>query len=176
MSHERRQISKVRSIYRPINYFENLCNAATEQQQLNTLRSAHFVTDVDTLWALFSTIHTRVSQRLHEANYVNPGFCIAAEVVNGTIFMKIMNIHHCNDYVLKSARAHIEKSGLRFCHATATQRNLEPQNMPNKFKRVIKYGLGEIKMVIEDDRQVLSIDHHSQALSDGVRKCADGTE
>ncbi|KAI0882658.1 uncharacterized protein GGS22DRAFT_195882 [Annulohypoxylon maeteangense] len=145
---------------RPKLYFENLCCAAIEQQQLNLIKSAKFVTDVDTMWGIFATLHTEVTNKKHGDKYKrNKGLFIAVEVIDRTVFMKILNLHNCDDWDVKIAATYLRKEATHWCYGPAVQGGWKEPQETKTFKRVISYAIGDIRMVIQDEKQALSAHH-----------------
>ncbi|XDG03532.1 hypothetical protein ABKA04_003147 [Annulohypoxylon sp. FPYF3050] len=163
MSHEEHVVQRIRNFHLPEHCFEDLCIAAVEEGHLMSIQAAQFVTDIDTLWGLIAAIDTHTIGRKHGSlTKKDQGFMIGVEVVDKTIFMKIMNSHRCDDWMIEATTAHMRKHGLLWCHAPAGQGNSEPQHIAKSFKRVIKYQFGNIAMVIEDDKQDPSRPHKDQ--------------
>ncbi|KAI0890801.1 hypothetical protein F4806DRAFT_501679 [Annulohypoxylon nitens] len=109
MTPEERAVQRIRHVHLPENCFENLCIAAIEENYLKSIQTARFVTDTDTLWGLFAAIDSRLSGSRHGSNKKSePGFTVAVNVVNETIFMKIMNLHHCDDWINEAITAHMK--------------------------------------------------------------------
>ncbi|KAI1214301.1 uncharacterized protein F4807DRAFT_121058 [Annulohypoxylon truncatum] len=174
---ESRKVWNIYGVYRPELYFENLCYAAIEQGQLGSIKSAQFVTDVDTLWGLFATLHSKVSGYKHGVqSKKQKGLWMAVEVVGHTIFMKALNLHHCDDWVAKAATDHLKKDGMKWCNRAAVEGGWTEPQKPKAFNRVISYTFGDIGMVVQDDHQMLLTNHVCQALDHGVVKGPDGLE
>ncbi|KAI1453494.1 hypothetical protein F4805DRAFT_478330 [Annulohypoxylon moriforme] len=169
--------TKPRRFDRPFLGFESLCCAAIEKGLLSSIKSAKIVTDVSTLWALFITLHCRISGRRYgDHNKHEKGPWIAVEVVEGTIFMKLMNLHNCDHWSNKAATDHLKKEGTEWCHGPAAEGAWKEPQEGKTFKRVISYTFGEINMVVVDEMQALCAPHVCQALRKGLIKGPDGSE
>ncbi|KAI0381213.1 hypothetical protein F5Y04DRAFT_289098 [Hypomontagnella monticulosa] len=157
----------------PVFPFDNLCYAAAEVRKLDAVESSEFVTDIDTLWLIFSTLLDKVlGYAPYKAEHMK-GFCIAVHIVGNTIFMKILNPQSASHVgpTTKAAAAHLKKHGIQWCETVNA--NCPPQGsngeIQKQFKRVISYNLGGHRMVVEDGDQVLPTQHVCETPSDEDR-------
>ncbi|XXH01275.1 hypothetical protein Hte_007629 [Hypoxylon texense] len=144
--------------------FEDLCRAAMGEDKLDAIRSASFVTDAETLWALFSTLHDKVIGSDYRDQSFK-GITILAHTVEGTTFMKVINIEEIDGFSVKSATAHLKKHRLTWCWTENSEDSPPPRDM-DAFRRVISYNFGDLKIVVEDGNQVLSCPHECDKLED----------
>lgn len=173
-----RPVTRLSGIDRPELFFENLCLSAIEHGQISAIKSANFVTDIDSMWGLLAAIHTKVfGAKYGSTTKKARGPMITVEAIHGIIFMKILNVHECDRTDIQVAEAHLKKDGVDWCYAQAAAEGKweEPQT-PKAFKRVISYTFGDIRMVIQDDKQALSTQHSYPAPSHGIVKGPDGLD
>ncbi|KAI1771503.1 hypothetical protein F4818DRAFT_445193 [Hypoxylon cercidicola] len=138
--------------------FEDLCRAAIEQGMLGTISSASIVTDTETLWALFSTLHDKVAG-LNHASRVK-GIVLVVQAVDQITFIKAINSRVGDNLNLKVATAYLKNHGLQWCLKE------DGGSKMDAFKRVVSYEFGDIKMVVEDGNQTLSTAHKCDGLDE----------
>lgn len=146
--------------------FEDLCRAAIEEGNLEAIRSASIVTDSETLWALFSTLHDKVIKTDYYGERKR-GIIIVVHRVERTTFLKVINLEAIDDANLMAATAHLKKHRLRWCWRESPDDSTPKKDM-NAFRRVISYNFGGVKIVVEDGNQVLSSAHDCDELEDVV--------
>ncbi|KAI0101180.1 hypothetical protein F4814DRAFT_456112 [Daldinia grandis] len=148
---------------RPYLAFDSLCRAAMENGELRSIKSAAFVTDIDTVWGLFSTLNgSNFNCKLKKAK----GICLAVHVVDCTIFMKIVNSHHVDgNQHSKAATHHLTKNGRKWCWSPRVDVESNKQNELNTFKRIMSYEFGGLTMVVEDPYQTLLTPHSCEGVS-----------
>lgn len=130
--------------------FENLCRAAIETGNLNAILSATFITDSQTLWALFSTLHDKATDRSYDKR--RKGIILVVQVVWDNIFIKAINCDKVDGATLTAATVFLQNRYLQWCLK-------DGDKCVNSFTRVVSYKLGDIKLVVEDDNQILLTSH-----------------
>ncbi|KAI1658742.1 hypothetical protein F4813DRAFT_395628 [Daldinia decipiens] len=153
---------------RPYLAFDSLCRAALENEKLMAIKSAAFVTDIDTIWGLFATLKgvgTPYDSLNHKQKQTK-GICLAVHVVNGTIFMKIVNSHHVDgNHHFKAATYHLNKNGPQWCWSPCVNDESNKTNELNNFKRIMSYEFSGLTMVVEDPYQTLMAPHCCGGIS-----------
>ncbi|KAI0901113.1 hypothetical protein F4806DRAFT_181483 [Annulohypoxylon nitens] len=178
LNQQDRPVTRLSGIDRPELFFENLCLGAIEQGQISAVKSADFVTDIDSLWGLLAAVHAKVSGvKYGRTGKKARGLMIIVQVIHGIIFMKILNLHDCDRTNIQVAEAHLKKDGVDWCYAQEAAEGKREESQTSKaFKRVISYTFGKIRMVIQDDKQALSTRHSCPALGRGIVKGPDGLD
>ncbi|KAI1650975.1 uncharacterized protein F4817DRAFT_367524 [Daldinia loculata] len=153
---------------RPYLAFDCLCRAALENEKLKSIKSAAFVTDIDTIWGLFSTLNgvgTSCSNLNRKQKHAK-GICLAVHVVDGTIFMKIVNSHHVDgNHHYKAATHHLNKNSRQWCWGPCVGVKSNKPNELNTFKRIMSYEFSGLAMVVEDPYQTLTAPHSCGGIS-----------
>ncbi|KAI1099625.1 hypothetical protein F4804DRAFT_337040 [Jackrogersella minutella] len=165
-------VSRINGLDRPEFSFEKLCRAAIEEGQLDSIKSAAFVTDTDTLWALFSTLHAQVLGR--RFNKHMKGIVLSLHSAGNTVFMKVLNRHVADKECVNFGMAHLKENGLQWCNDVETDDHSSEAQELNSFKRVISYNFGQLKMVVEDGHQILSARPGCHHLDGGDPNDQDG--
>ncbi|XDG04972.1 hypothetical protein ABKA04_004587 [Annulohypoxylon sp. FPYF3050] len=129
---------------------EDLCRAAEETRKLDDIKSASFVTDVETLSAMFMTIHDQVAHREDTNN--TEGMCFNIHSENGVTFMKTLNSSQFYGRFRLAADNHLKT---RVVHRPLLiAKDLEKPTKLHEFKRVVSYQFGEYSIIVEDPNQI----------------------
>ncbi|KAI1086838.1 hypothetical protein F5B19DRAFT_109391 [Rostrohypoxylon terebratum] len=129
---------------------EDLCRAAEETKNLDDIRSASFVTDVETLSAMFMTIHDQVVRKEYDKNL--EGMCFNIHSENGITFMKTLNSSQFYGRFRLAADNHLKT---RVVHRPLLiAKELGNPTKLHDFKRVVSYQFGDYSLVVEDPNQI----------------------
>ncbi|KAI1397045.1 hypothetical protein F4819DRAFT_101062 [Hypoxylon fuscum] len=145
--------------------FDDLCRAALETGKLHAIKSAAFATDTETMWGLFSTLLNHVRGQTHskkKKGEATRGINLTLHKVENTIFMKLLNPYAANDLDTMTATTCFKKDGLKWCWTM--ENHPDRSAMTNTFKRVTKFDLCDISMVIEDGDRILPTRHECKKL------------
>ncbi|XXH01273.1 hypothetical protein Hte_007627 [Hypoxylon texense] len=137
-------------IEKPRLVFEDLCRAAIEAGKKNDLQNADLLTDTQTLWALFETIHEKYRKTKVKKN--DKGICIAVQIEHATTYIKVLNSYEVDGMALTDATSELKKA--QRGHPMIEVGPSNAREPLNAFKRVLSYGWNGIKIIVEDDNQV----------------------
>ncbi|KAI0002382.1 hypothetical protein F4779DRAFT_635258 [Xylariaceae sp. FL0662B] len=144
--------------------FEDLCYAAKEKGKLDDIRSASFVTDTETLAAIFEMLSDHQFQTSRKARN-RASARVSIHTVHGTTFMKVdsSNAFIAKDKTIIAATEHLRREGLDYCGSVEHQ-----QKERTAHKRVISYDFGNIGLVVEDSNTISRTKYTCAPLPRGV--------
>ncbi|KAI1771504.1 hypothetical protein F4818DRAFT_445194 [Hypoxylon cercidicola] len=135
---------------KPFLAFEDLCRALVEGDKSVDLQNADLATDTETLWAIFETIHQKVSN----AKIKNGarGICLAIHIEDATTFIKVLNLYEIDDKALVAATEELKKA--RKGHPLVKVGPSNTSEALNVFKRVVQYGWRGTRFIVQDENQI----------------------
>ncbi|KAI1207810.1 uncharacterized protein F4807DRAFT_433406 [Annulohypoxylon truncatum] len=144
------EIPSYSSIANPRFAYEDLCRVAEEVKKLAAIKSTSFVTDVETLSAIFHTVRDKLVYTEDDKGI--EGMCFNIHSENGVIFMKTLNSSRLQGLYHHAASSHLMTKMVQqpFLIGNKLRENMEL----TQFKRVVSYRFGDYPLIVEDPNHV----------------------